>query len=192
MARPPVKNPVAPRCEAIAKAAKALKEKKQKKPGPSIDADEYNAMYAAWCARQTVLYVSKVTGINQTTVKRYVEKGDPERGYPPIAERWKKVHASTIAVQDYDIIQARRDVQVTARRLLAKVALRIAAIDPIELDANQVAKQLQSVQQIIERTFGQADTTISIQQDRFAHWTVDDLMEYARTGIEPEKKVKGA
>ncbi len=154
---------------------------------PQISVDTYNKMYEAWCDRQSVQHVMDMALVNRVTATRYLDKGDPERKLPAIRARWERTQQQAQAAEDYNIIKARREVQTAARIFLARIAQRIARLDPDELDANKVVSQLQCTQAVIERTLGIADATVSIQgQDRFASWTAEELLEFAKSGTTPE------
>lgn len=159
----------------------------KKHKAPQISVDTYNKMYEAWCARQTVQHVMDTTGVNRDTAQRYIERGDPGRKLPAIRARWERTQQNAQMAEDYSIVKARREVQTAARVYLARLAASIAKLDPDQLDPNKLINQLQCTQAVLERTLGVADATVSIQgSDRFAHWTAEELLEFAKSGTAPE------
>jgi hypothetical protein len=93
--------------------------------------------------------------------------------------------------EDYSLVKARRDVQTAARAFLLRVAKRVQNLDPAELDANQLAKQLETTQRVIERTLGVADATVEVRgPDKWDGWTVDEMLAYAQTGEKPERALR--
>jgi hypothetical protein len=155
-----------------------------------VSIDLYNAMYAAWCERQTVSHVRKRCQVNQKTAEKYIEHGDPPRKIPAIRTRWERTMQNAQMAEDYSIVKARREVQTAARVYLARLATAIAALDPTALDPNKLVGQLQCTQAVLERTLGVADATVQIQgNDRFANWTSEELLEFARTGTMPDHAI---
>jgi hypothetical protein len=152
-----------------------------------ISVDLYNAMYAAWCERQTVAHVMKACRVNRQTAERYVERGDPKRKLPPLRARWERTQQAAQMAEDYSLVKARREIQTVGRAFLQRVAQRIANLDPADLDPNAVIKQLQTVQVVLERTLGVSDATVTVRGgDRFDNWATEDLLEFARSGQLPD------
>lgn len=153
---------------------------------PIITTEKYNQMYAAFCERQTARHVARTCQINSETANRYIEKGDPKRRLPAIRERWERTQRNAQMAEDYDIVKARREMQAVARAHLGKVAQRIRDLNPGDLDANNLARSLQSLQIVLERSLGVSDSTVTIRtDDRFSTWSTEELLEFARTGTTP-------
>jgi hypothetical protein len=153
---------------------------------PQISIETYNAMYDAWCTRQTIRHVAKVCRVNQVTATKYVEKGDPSRHLRPLRERWEQVQRNAELAEDYSLVKARREVQTTARALLTKIAQRLQGLDASTLDGDGLARMLEVTQRVLERTLGVADATVEVRgPDKWAGWSVEEMLTYAQTGEMP-------
>lgn len=166
---------------------KVRKAKGKRPKGRPVTIDVYNAMYAAYMEQQSARYVAEQCGVDRRTALRYVDKGDPKRNLRPLKDRFDAVQTQAQTKQDYDLARARSEVQGAARVMLARVAQRIASVDPAEIDANRLATILKDTQVVLERTLGVADASVDVRAEgRFAHWTLEELIDFATKGVAPE------
>jgi len=166
--------------------AEASKPREKGDRTPTISIDVYNALYEAFCERQTVRHCARVCQVSQQTATRYIEKGDPSRHLRAIRARWEQVQRNAQQAEDYSLVKARRDVQTAARAFLMRIAAKIQKMQPDDLDANGIGRQLEVTQRVIERTLGVADATFEVRgQDKWAGWTVDEMLLFAETGERP-------
>jgi hypothetical protein len=85
---------------------------------------------------------------------------------------------------------ARGEIQRLARALVIKAAERIKALKPEEIKAELLPRILGDMQRVIERTLGVADATVRVESnDPFYDWTMEELLEYAKTGKLPKHEL---
>lgn len=165
-----------------------VRQAKQKKNASGLlTVEQYNEMYDAYVVKQSASYVSSVTGISETTAKKYINKGDPGRSLRPLKDRFARMIEQTQERQDYDLSVARGEMQKIGRAMLVKLAKRINDLDPSELKPFQIVPDLKNLQAVLERTLGVSDATVTLKSEsRFDGWTDEQLETFITTGAVPE------
>jgi len=193
--RAPANKSAAPAHDKIfdSKVRKAKKDKADgKKPrknfrGKKVDINTYNIMYEAYIQEQSIAHVSRVSGINPKTAKKFIEEGDPTRNLRPLKTRYESVINKEQDKEDYTLAKHRSEMQNVGRVLMNKVAVSVASIDPDDIDPNRVDTMLKNIQVLIERTLGVADATVAHKDEsRYADWSLEELETFVKTGVTPD------
>ena len=151
-----------------------------------VNIEKYNDMYAAWREKQSIDFVAKKCGVHWQTARRYIEDGDPKRHLRPIKIRFAEVMVKAQKKEDYTLVRANTEMRKAARAYFIKLVQRIEKMKPDELDPNKVGTALREAQQIINKSFGEADIVVEAK-GRFEGWTIEELTIYSETGVAPAR-----
>lgn len=176
-----------------------------------VDVGTYNAMWTAYCEKQSIEHVVKVIRtsrrISRSTVERYVSgKGDPRRGLDPIAERWRRAQTFAQAEEEMSLARYRKQqfdlVGRTIKLLTGELALLQADVKrrvedyqhnkgltppEVALSVDKLTKSIDQMVRLGERLLGGPDSVSETRGDsRFAAWTEEEMIEFAATGRAPE------
>ncbi len=151
-----------------------------------VGIEKYNEMYAAWREKQSIDSVAKKCGVHWQTARRYIEDGDPKRHLRPIKIRFAEVMVKAQKKEDYTLVRANAEMRKAARAYFTKLVQRIQKMKPEELDPNKVGTALREAQQIILKSFGEADLVVEAK-GRFEGWTIEELTVFSETGVAPAR-----
>ena len=179
-----------------------------KRSGQAITADVYNVMWRAWCRQQSLSFVAAQAGVTLNCARRYVlGKGDPDKGMVPIRLRWLRVQARVQAEEEMTLVRYRREqmelVGNSLKLLTAELMLYQKDVEQRLTAARQqggqavvrgsLDKLTSAVDRMVrlgDRLLGGPDEKVEYAgsgvPNRFATWTPEELMEYAKTGVAPE------
>lgn len=91
-----------PKKQPAKKKRKARKKTKKPVPHPNrLTAEQQDAMFKAWCEKQSILYVATKVHVSRTTVRRYRAKDNWDK-------RFAEVDAKAKKAADYDAAKARK------------------------------------------------------------------------------------
>ena len=167
-------------------AQKVQKAKKNSSRKGELSIDTYNACYAAYQEKQSAAYVAKKVGVHERTAAKYIKSGDATRNLRPLRDRLQKALERAQDREDYDLAQCRTETQKIARALLLKAGKAIRDLDPSTIKTFLLPRIVKDMQGVLERTLGVADATVKVEgEDRFARWSLDELVSFAKTGTFP-------
>lgn len=107
---------------------------------------EYNALWDEYQRTQTVEGAARFAGINYQTARKYITGvGDPEKGFHPIAARFRAAQEQRNAAEDQTLVEFRRVELATTNRMLG--VLR----GEFELAAGDVRARLEAFRQAREQ-----------------------------------------
>lgn len=121
------------------------------RPGRAgISREHYEELLVAYRERPVVGHVAKRCGVSRDTARKYIERGDPERGFPPI-----KARAAAITEKSQQMADDRRvtdDVEmvvlVREAKTLAREELRRRVDDPDRWGKEQMGGLLNALHKI--------------------------------------------
>lgn len=165
---------------------KVRKAKEFGKKAGGLSIDQYNDCYRYYQERQSAAYVAEKAGIHEKTASKYINDGDATRNLRPLRDRLQKAIEQAHDREDYDLAQCRGEMQKIARGLLMKAARAISDLDPKSIKPFLLPKIVKDMQSVIERTLGVADATVKVEgEDRFARWSLEELVAFVKTGTVP-------
>jgi hypothetical protein len=175
---------------------------------PQITPATYNAMWEAYCAKQSVRYVAKAVGVQDETARRYIlGPGCPEHGMEPLRERWLRVQAAAQEEQELTVLSLRRGEMDWARKQLTalhgEMELAIADVrrrvqlyqaaggaDPPkrELSLVELVGAYERAVRLAEHLLGGPDVTVEGRKgfDPLDALSEEEAFAYATTGVLPE------
>jgi hypothetical protein len=179
--------------------------------GFRVTADVYNAMWRSWCKCQSIQGVADEVGVDDQTVKRYVDgPGDPSKGMEPIRARWLRVEARAQTEEELTLLTYRKrkmelveemigSVSDELKLVRAEVQSRIAeylkeagkpgAPAPrVIAGIDKLSTALDKLVRLGDKLMGGADITTEQRggTGKWQGWTTEELVEYATTGVIPE------
>ncbi len=81
----------------------------------AITSEQYEEMWRAYCQEQSNAHVSRATGIAENTVRKYIVKGDPRRGFAPLLARWRDAQAKVAREAVNDLAASQRGTLEAAK-----------------------------------------------------------------------------
>lgn len=128
--------------------------------------ERVEAMFSAYCERQSAEYISERTGVSWRAVKKYIEEGDSSRGILPFRRRYRRV--------------ARLVTRQTEERVAYEKTAALAA----------AAEHLESLDEIIERAMGPILSKLRTEPEG-AKVSLKELLEAIRTSVNLKVQLLG-
>lgn len=176
---------------------------------PQIPAATYNAMWDAYCVKQSVRHVAKAAGVKEETARRYIlGPAAPDHGMEPIRDRWLRVQAAAQEEQELTVLTLRRTEMDWARKQLTalhgEMELAVADVrrrvqlyqaaggaDPPkrELGLGELVGAYERAVRLAEHLLGGPDVSVENRGRGFDPLDAldeDEALVYATTGALPE------
>jgi len=188
------------------KAAKKKSAPQRRKKSPNIKAETYNALQTAYFERQSIEGAAKTVGVTKNTARYYIDgPGKPEVGMVPIKQLWLDVQMEAQEKRQMTLLRFHEEqtkeleevlntVSAELKLIRASVLRRVkrfkdsGGVD-IETGASlgQALKSYERVSRLMERFLGAPDATLEHRgEDRYRHWTDEEIVEFAETGKLPD------
>lgn len=95
----------------------------------SISFIKYEEMFRAYLHKQTAEHVARITGVCTRTATRYIQKGNPRRGMPPIKQRYEDAQQALMAAGAVEAMQHLRARLQQVQTMMAPIPRTL--IDPL-------------------------------------------------------------
>lgn len=179
----------------------AKKKKRAKRPqqgqGPGITKGKYDQIFRNYLKDQSVKNVAKKCRLDQRTVRKYVDHGDPRRGFAPIRDRFASIIRKAQDKEDSDLAKAATSnlslVRKAKKVLFAKLSESfspdgetLTAQASAELPADPAAS-IERLVRLEMSLLGEPDIKVETTS-RFEGWSKEDLIAYGATGKRPRGK----
>ena len=157
--------------------------------------EQYEKLWVAYCGKQQIQHAAKAAGCSHKTAKKYIDgKGDPSRGMVPIHQRWLELESKARRRADNALVKARSANLKLVK--LAKSKLTEKLLNKFDLDnisEDKVPSALKDLILLEERLLGGDDLKVGVRKAgvglEFAGWTLEEMLEFARTGKEPAREI---
>lgn len=186
-------------------AGPAPPPKPKKKPGRKpITFKQYEIMTVAWYREQTIAAMARDAKVSHTTAKRYLERGDPNRGMTSIRARWESLQAEAQDQVDSAQIRTNNKVAKLAEGVLDTVAPIImthgkkaaaewekyketgeAPENPTAL--SHATRAIDKMGRLLRLINGEPDQRIE-HTNPMDGMTDEEAEEFVRTGVRPMKR----
>ena len=93
----------------------------RKKSGKPLSREQYNSIFRQYQKGDSASAIAKELGICHPTVTKYINQGDPTRGWEPLKDRLARLRAKAYENADEDAVKSRSRIYAQAQNIMVSV-----------------------------------------------------------------------